>query len=102
MEIIDVKDTNDCIEVAEMDSHSEDEAVSGWHECLSQAFNKIEDILLFGHPVKFCGVELQGNQVLANVKYNNRNALVSLSSINFISPEKYMEIWKKAYIKSCI
>lgn len=99
MDVSDVKKISECVEIAIMDAHDEEEQAEGWCQCLSDALSEIDDVEILGDIAQYQGVVLRGNQVLAKIRRNKKSARVSLDSLTFLHAPRHVGVWVKAYNK---
>ena len=98
-DLIEVKNTKHCVEIATVDAYDECEITAGWHSCLSEILSEFSEVEVLGDTATYQGLIQCGNQILVKVRKKRRSAFVSLSSIIFPNPPAHVKIWTKAYTK---
>ena len=98
MDCNEVKKVNDCWDIATVDAYDEYEIASGWFECLTEVFDDIENVKLFGEKIEFCGVDFfRDHDIVAVCKKKRKKVRVTPDSIELINPTKSQKIWMKAW-----
>ena len=99
-EIEKAKTVQDCIEIAIIDAHDEDEEASGWYSCLEDVFSDIDEVEFMGEVVEFKQFGFQGDTAIVGIiKKKGKTAKVSLESLVWIKPTHLQSLWHKAYLK---
>ena len=99
-EIEDVKTEKNCLEIATVDCYDEEEVLSGWHACLEEALESIDECKCLGEVMSFDGVCIKGSSILANVSNDEGDEIdIALDSIKLLKPKKHQKLWVKAYMK---
>ena len=71
-----------------------------WLKALENAFEDVDGVEHLGEFCQLKGLILQGDQILAKVRRNQKNATISINSMKILKRDKHLQIWQKAYVKN--
>lgn len=98
MDLMKVKTVDQCIDIATVDAHDDDEVAVGWETCLDEVFADAK-AQLAGMDVKIEGFHSSAGSVLAKLRIKKRKIRVTLDSLDFVNPTAPQKIWLKAFLK---
>ena len=98
-EIENAKTTQDCEEIATVDSYDEYEQAAGWFTCLEDVFDDCSEVLFMGELVQFKHFDQGETSLTAVISKKGKTAKVSLESIEWIKPSRLQALWHKAYLE---
>jgi hypothetical protein len=98
MDLMKVKTVNQCIDIATVDAHDDDEVAGAWAECLEEVFSEAK-AQLAGVDVSIDGLDTLNGSVLVKCRFKKRKIRVTLDSVDFVAPSSPQKIWLKAFLK---
>lgn len=100
MDLLKVKNENDCEKLATVDAHDDGEVAGGWMICLEEVFGDIKSVKILDKEVTLTGFDIEcENSVVAVSKTGKKTARVSLSSIEWPKLTRPQQLWLKAWNK---
>ncbi len=98
MELLKVKNENDCEELATVDAHDDGEVAVGWMTCLEEVFEGIKSVKVLGHDVALTGFDMENDHsIFAVCKSGKKTANVSIGSLEWPKLTKAQKIWLSAW-----
>ena len=97
MDIEQVKTTEDCDEVASMDTYDESEYIAGWCTCLTDVFDSVESCTHMGQKVQLIKISQQRNSIVAKISFRGEISYTTIDCLRVENLKQYQKIWIKAY-----
>jgi|GEM_PF-1612878 len=97
-DLLKVNTIDQCVALATVDAHDDDEVAMGWQTCLEEVFDGA-NAELAGQPVNLDGFDTVSGAVLALVRIKRRKLRINLDSLDFVSLKAPQKVWLKAWLK---
>lgn len=98
MDVLKVKNTRECINLAIVDAYDEYEQAGGWLNCLEEVFANVKTVRVLDHEVVLKGFDLEdGITIVTICELGKKSARVSLDSIEWNNLGKTQQLWLKAW-----
>ena len=86
-----------CIDLALTDAYDEAEQAVAWLTCIETMFGRFKRVRLLGAEVTLVRFDLRNNEVVAVCQQGNRQARVTLDSLELPNPSPVEQLWLRAW-----